>query len=231
MTYVAQGGGSFIGLTDFRQVDATAQNPLGVVIEAADPYWGGAEFAYMKANGVIAIGNLVVWDNLWQATACPNTANLGRAVGVALSALVAGQFAWVQLGGQAIVSATASVAAGTIFGLTGAGTVGASTAGKEINNAVSALASATTVVKATGQTINGSAQLLVPNTEGWFVGIAVTGAGIPGGTTVLAIAKDNRSVTMSANATATAAGVAVTGTYTGFIAATINRPFAQGQIV
>ena len=63
------------------------------------------------------------------------------------------------------------------------------------------------------------------------VGVAVTGTGIPASTTITAIDPDNRTVTMSANATATGS-VSVTGTYNDatifYNVVTVNRPGAQG---
>ena len=59
--------------------------------------------------------------------------------------------------------------------------------------------------------------------------MALSGTRIAGGTTITAISDDMRSVTMSANATASGS-VSVTGTYTGFIKAQISRPFVQGQV-
>ena len=77
--------------------------------------------------------------------------------------------------------------------------------------------------------MSGSAVVVVPNSEGWFVGITVSGAGIPGATTISSITPDGRTVTLSANATASGV-VSLTGTYTGFIIAQINNPFVQGAI-
>lgn len=211
----------------FTKNTVQADIPLGTIVQASDPFFGVGEFIYLKAAGTITRGNLVVWDLSNFATACPNTPNMARSVGVALDTLASGDYAWFQISGQAIVSTTASVAAGTSFGITGAGTVGAITAGKQILNAVSAAPGTTTAVK-TAQTVNGSPIIKVNNTNGWFPGITLTGTGVSG--TVTSIAADGLSVVASANASATNAGVSVTGTYTGFIQASIDRPFAQGAI-
>lgn len=50
------------------------------------------------------------------------------------------------------------------------------------------------------------------NTAGWLPGMTIAGAGITAGTTILAIASNGLSLFMSAPATATATGVALTVT-------------------
>jgi hypothetical protein len=208
--------------------DTTQRVPLGTLISAADPFWGGAEFVYGQATGTISAFNLCSYQGAQQFTALANTANTGRSVAVALAALTVGQFGWFYVyGAQVPVTVTASVAAGTTFGITGAGTAGANTAGKQILNAVSSAPSSTTVVKANVQTTNGSAILVTQGYDGWFPGVALSGTGISG--TVLSVSPDGRTVTASANATATGS-ISATGTYTGFILAEINRPLAQGAI-
>jgi len=65
------------------------------------------------------------------------------------------------------------------------------------------------IKQTTGDTTNASDQLInLANTTGISAGMSIQGAGIPAGTTVLSIV--GTTVTMSANATATAAGVTVT---------------------
>jgi len=213
-----------------RVVDTTQNHILGAKLFGVDSYWGGATFMYGKAGGTIAQGNLCSWDKDFTVTATANTANTGAPCAVAISPMTTGQYGWFGVAGQFPVSATASVAAGVTFGLTGAGTVGAVTNGKQILSAVSVLASTGTVVKAGCSTITGSAvlRMSVP-ADGWFYGMALSGTGIAGGATIAGISDDLRTVTMSANATATGS-VSVTGTYTGFIKASINFPFVQGQV-
>lgn len=214
----------------FNDPDATQRHTLGRQIDGVDPYWGGATFIYLKAGEAIAQGAPCIWDKDFIATNVQNTANTGRSVAVAIYPMASGDYGWFCVAGEVPVAVTASVAAGTTFGLTGAGTVGAVTNGKQILNAVSVLASTGTVTKANTTTQSGSAvlRLSVP-ADGWFYGMALSGTGIAGGATVAGISEDGRTVTMSANATASGS-VTVTGTYTGFIKAQIVRPFVQGQV-
>lgn len=60
----------------------------------------------------------------------------------------------------------------------------------------------------TGSTTSGSNSVPVSSTAGIAVGMSISGAGIPGGTTVTAVGSG--TLTLSANATATATGVALT---------------------
>jgi hypothetical protein len=50
------------------------------------------------------------------------------------------------------------------------------------------------------------------NTAGWKLGMSISGAGIPGSTTILAVSADGLQVFLSANATASATAVALTVT-------------------
>lgn len=213
-----------------RDPDSTQAFTLGGELSGVDPYWGGGTFTYLKAGESIAQGAPCIWDKDFIATKVPNTANTGRSVAVAIYPMASGDYGWFCVAGEVPVAVTASVAAGTTFGLTGAGTVGAVTSGKQILSAVSVLASTGTVTKANTTTHSGSAvlRLSVP-ADGLFYGMALSGTGIAGGATVAGISEDGCTVTMSANATASGS-VTVTGTYTGFIKAQIARPFVQGQV-
>lgn len=217
--------------------DSVQRMENGLILSASDPFWGTGEFMYVKASGGCSQFGLVALlpvynatTMLWEMTVadCPSTANLGQSVGVSMSAMVAGQWGWVCIGGTVPVAASASVAAGTTFGIGTAGKVGANSAGKQILNARAAAPSATTVVR-TGVGDSGSKIVKLNSADGFFVGAAVSGTGIAGGATVAAIDPDNRTITLSAANTAQVNG-SVTATYTGFEVVHINRPFAQGAI-
>lgn len=208
--------------------DTTQRHILGSIVGADDPAFGGGEYIYLLANATITVGQLVVWDGSFNATVAPNTANTGRGVAVAVGggAYAAGQYGWFQITGLAPIKATASVAAGTTFGIdaTTGGQVTANSAGRQVLNAVSAQPSTYATTKL-ATTVNGSPLLRVNNADGWFVGITLSGTGISG--TVTGISSDGRTLTMSANATASGS-ITATGTITGFIIGEIDRPFLQG---
>lgn len=226
--------------------------PNGCIVPGYDNYWGGVEFQYVQAQTTIApwtpctiLPALVGGRFQFVASAVANTANQSRPLGIAIAAMAAGQYGWVAVSGLVPVLSTASVAANTSLGITGAGTLGASSAGKEIENLIGVLPATTTVVKNNATLVSGSPiiQFTGNNTiDGLFIGCALSGTGIPANAVVQSIDPDGRRVTMSTgpgvagatlNATASG-GVAITGTYndgTNFYnIVQLNRPFCQGRI-
>lgn len=231
---------------NFFQPDSTQRHPLGAAIEFVDPYWGGGQAVYLGvAPGTsFLVGTSVYADPSNNAVALPNAANQGFPVLFSLNNVQANasatQYSWFLASGTAPVLSTASVAAGAPIGITGVGTLGANSAGKQIVNARVELPATNTVVKANVQTTNNSPLLRVSNSDGWFVGMALSGTGIPASTVVGAISPDGRTVTMFQTGTttvqnATATGsVSVTGTYNDgtrfWNVLDFNAPFAQGAI-
>lgn len=218
--------------------DSTQRHVAGLKLDAIDPYWGYGEFVYGKAKATIAKGNLCRLDNNFFADLVPNTANLGIPVYVAMApAMVSGNWGWFMKAGQAVMAATATVAADVAIGLTGAGTVGAVTAGKQILGARNFLPQTTTKVLTNVVTVNANPVIVTSGYDGWFVGMALSGTGIAAASIVAVLYSDGRSVGVgtvvgtlaAAQITATGA-VSVTGTYTGFTVAMIESPLAQGQI-
>jgi hypothetical protein len=218
-------------------IDTVQKDQLGTVVEAVDPYFGFAEFIYVQfpASAAITIGQVVGMSGVgplaFSAAVLPNTANTGRLLAVASNAVASNpaiQYGWVQLSGHAVLKAVASVAALAAIGIdaTTGGSVNANSAGRQILPGMSVAPSTTTVVKQ-ANTTNGSPIIRVSDAAGWVPGLAITGTGVSG--TILSIDADNRSVTLSANATGTAS-TAVTATYTGFIIAQICRSTVQGAI-
>lgn len=210
--------------------DTTQRFPLGTVINAVDPVFGFGEFIYGQCGATpIGVGRLSYFaSNTYIASDVPNTANLGRALMVSAAAMAANTYGFFQISGLAPWSCTASVAAGTSFGITAAGQVGANAAGKQILNAQVVQPSTYAPTK-TVQTVTGSPVVSMGDVSGLFVGLPISGAGIPGGTTISAINPNQNQITMSANATATGS-VTGTFTHTGFLLVYFQRAFAQGAI-
>lgn len=220
--------------------DTVERHAPGLTLVAQDNYWGAGEFVYVRAAGSIRQGGLVVLTPTlvsnryrWDATEVPNTANLGRPVYVAMTPMTTGQFGWVQNMGIVPVNCNASIAADTTFGIVAAGQGGANSAGKQILNARIIAPATTTVAKNNCTANSGTTRLFVPNTDGWFVGVYLSGTGIAAGTTVSDIDPSGNIVTLSA-ATAAAVAGTVTATYNNatvfYNVAHINRPLAQGAI-
>ena len=114
----------------FGLPDTTRRHKTGLVIQAVDPYWGGAELVYCYASASIRQGGLVTIlptiqsDSVrFEATEVGNTANLGSPLGVAMTSATVGQYIWAMVYGVIPVNCNASVAANTTFGIAAAGSL------------------------------------------------------------------------------------------------------------
>ena len=220
--------------------DSVQRHPTGLLNLFVDSYWGGAELLYVQAGGTIAQNALVVvtpalsgGQYIYTATQAPNTANLGKALQIAMTSMTTGQWGWVMVSGVAPINSTASVAADTAFGITAAGQIGAISSGKQVLGG-RIVAPATTTVAINGVANNNSTMLyLNKSADGWFPGVYLSGTGIAAGTTVVDIDPSGLIVTLSAATTAAVNGT-VTPTYNNatifYNVAHINTPIAQGQI-
>lgn len=220
--------------------DTTQRHPTGLLNIFLDTYWGGMELLYVQAGGTIPQNGLCVvtpalsgGQYVYTATAVPNTANLGKALQIALTSMTTGQWGWVMVSGVAPVNCNASVATDTAFGIAAAGQGGAQTAGKQVLGG-RIVAPATTTVAINGVANNNSSILYLNKTaDGWFAGVYLSGTGIAAGATVVDIDPSGLVVTMSAPTTAAVNG-AVTATYNNgtvyYNIAHINTPIAQGAI-
>lgn len=238
------------GLVGYPQIqlegismDATAQVPTGTIANAVDPWWGGGEFIYAQASGaVLAMQACVLTASFdstnkrWQykATAVPNTANTGKSLCVSQCAVTDTYFSWFMLSGLTPVNCNASVAADTACGVAAAGQLGAIGNGKQIVNARVVAAASTTVAKAGCTGASGSAFVDVPDTDGWFPGVYISGTGIAAGAYVVSIDPGGRRVKLSGNNTASVNGT-LTATYNNatiyYNVLHMDRAFVQGQIV
>lgn len=213
--------------------------PVGTIIQCVDPYFGPLELIRLSVatSTAVPVGAAAIWTSAYAYTACPDTANLGCPVAFSLNSVASNatyvQYAWFVISGLYPVKSTAAVSADTKFGITGAGTVGGVTNGKQIVNSIIRVASTNTVAK-TCYVRNGKTTLISPSgTAGWFVGAYLSGTGIQATTTVSAIDPDGITVTLSLAANATGTN-SITATYNNssvyFNVAQMDRPFAQGQV-
>ena len=228
-------------IANYGVADLTTEKiRIGTIINAVDSYWGGAELMYVQypLSQAVKVGAIMCFDlaTPFVASLVANTTLLGKSVGFALNAVASSataQFGWIVIAGQSPVWCSASVAANTAFGIVAAGQGGALAAGKQINGARVTVAATTTVVKAGTNTLSGSANIQVPNADGWFVGTAISGTGIAAASVVSGIANDGRTITLNNAATATGS-VSATGTYNDatnyWNIAVFDRPQAQGPI-
>lgn len=220
--------------------------PVGTIANFVDPYWGGIEAIRLSipVATAVRVGSISTLTAAGSYVAVPNTVQLGQSLALCMSDVPSNatlvQYAWFAIAGRFPVLSGASVAADTAVGITAAGSAGAVAAGKQILNSRVQVAATTTVVK-TAQTQSGTPYLRVSNSDGWFVGLAITGTGIPATTSIGAIDASGTVITMvdtgtttTDNATATGS-VSVTATYNDgtrfWNTLTFDRPTAQGQIV
>lgn len=221
---------------DWFVPDTTQRQPLGETVTAVDPFWGTGKFVYIKSNDAILKGSLVIWDETYQGVLLPNTANQGFPFGVAMAPIPSGSFGWLQTEGRVVYKTNATVAADAAIGIGAAGIAGTNTAGKQLLNVRNRVA-ATGTLTVSALTTNGLGVLLCQKGyDGFFLGAALSGTGIPASTVVAGLDPDGRRIYMGSaigtfDKTATATGqVTVTGTYTGFGSGIINNPIAQGAI-
>lgn len=97
-----------LGIQPIGANSTTQNHPLGTIIRAYDSTLGGGEFIYLLGVASTVVGNTVNYNaTTFQTTLTPNTANNSDPVAVAMSANVAAQFGWYQIGGLATVKKTA----------------------------------------------------------------------------------------------------------------------------
>lgn len=97
-----------LGIQPIALNSATQNHPLGTIIRANDPTFGQGEFVYLLGVASTVVGNVVTYSaTTYQTTLSPNTVNNVNPLAVAMSANVAAQFGWYQIGGLAVVKKTA----------------------------------------------------------------------------------------------------------------------------
>ena len=225
-------------LLNFQAADDVQKHMLGTRFDAVDGDYntnvnvgngGYCELAYVRGTAAFTVGRLVHVDKDFNILDVPVTGNTGRPVFVVVSPFTAAaNFGYVGRVGTYPVQYSVAATAGAVF----AGAAGQATptaaGGRQILNAVCLLGSAAAFTRPI-KTSAGLPNITVNDTAGVYPGQAISGTGIPGGTTVLAVDADARILRLSANATA-AGSVTATFTNTGFGFVNIGHPFVQGQI-
>ena len=143
------------GLAGWQDIAATStvqNHDLGTIVQAVDPSYGWGEFMYMKGLASTAVGDVCAIDQAGGVTTRVITTTRGP-VGVAMSANVASQYGWYQIGGAALPAAAAAVAVGAPLFAT-------ATAGA-IDDAVTAAAKIDGAVATTAATVAGAGVMVV----------------------------------------------------------------------
>jgi hypothetical protein len=211
-------------------VPSTDQNwPLGQMYNANDPGFGFGEFVYGKAAAAMGVGRCVYLTDLFVATDLPNTANTGTPVLFSAANMAINTYGWFRRAGMGPVAVNATVAAGVAIGVAAAGLLGTNAAGKQLLGARVLQSQLYAPTIANCQTQNGSKIIYGAGFPKVFVGLAVTGTGIPGSSTVTWVDPGGTSISLNNAATATGAAT-LTFTWTGFSLIYTDGAFIQGAI-
>jgi hypothetical protein len=213
----------------------TASSPplmrAGTRVRAYDGVYGMAEFVLAYGVASLAIGDVVRFGAGWATTR--TVAATRGSLGVSMSANTdTAALSWFCIFGQVPGTVathtvdTPSYLTATAGSVSSTDAAGGAIAGMSTTLAASGTVGTKTVNTSTAATNPwGSARMLVvPDTDGLYVGMAVTGTGIAGGSTIVAISQggvmlgpvgtvptnSQNVVLLSADMTATAA---VTGTF------------------
>lgn len=138
---------NLVGAQPIADTSTVQNHPLGTIVRAVDPTYGEGEFIYLTGVASTAVGSVVTYNS---ATGATTLAAVGGAkplpLAIAMSANVASQYGWYQIGGNAVVkkTCTISLAAGAAVGVLTTGLIAGTGSGKEVQGAaVAAVASAT----------------------------------------------------------------------------------------
>ncbi len=142
-----------IGGQAFATTETTQSHQLGMVVRGFDSTFGVGEFIYLKGVASTAVGSIVSYNtSTFTTVLCPVGNNRSRPVAFAMSANVANQFGWYQIGGVAVARKTCTICLVTsgVVGVLTIGLVAGSGSGKELRGAIvaataSAAAGRTTV--------------------------------------------------------------------------------------
>lgn len=130
------------------ETSTTQKEKLGRVVQAVDPTYGVGEFIYLTGVASTVLGSIVNYDADWVTALHSSALDKPRPLAVAMSANVADQYGWYQIGGQAVVSKSAalSLAAGDAIGASSGAAVVVATGSILNGMCVAAIASAATGV-------------------------------------------------------------------------------------
>jgi len=215
---------------DWFAPDTEKRHPLGFQCDAVDPFWGGGRFMYVKSNDAILKGSIVTWDEQYTGVLLPSAVTQGFSWGVSMAPAAAGTYCWIQLSGRAVYKTNATVAADGVMAIAAAGILGGTATGKQVVGIRNRKAATGTETVTAGTKTGSNVLKCVNGYDGLFLGMALSGTGIPASTVVAKLLPDGLTVLMgtsigTADKLATADGsITVTGTYTGYGSGVINHP-------
>ena len=149
---------AMVGWQPIADTSTTKNHPLGTIVSATDPTYGGGEFIYLLGVASTTIGNVVTYDpGTYLTTLSAVGGSIARPVAIAMSANVASQYGWYQISGVAVCKkqCTVSLAAGAAVGVLSTGLIAGTASLKEIfGAAVATVASAKAGVVSVAVMIN-----------------------------------------------------------------------------
>jgi hypothetical protein len=121
MAYIIQE--PIAGSQPIADTSTTQKHPLGTIVTAVDPTYGGGEFIYLQGVASTVVGSWVTY-NQDDNTTTLLAANAIGPVAVSMSINVASQYGWYQIGGKAIGKALAAFADnGNVYATATAGSI------------------------------------------------------------------------------------------------------------
>ena len=104
MSYIIRNG--LVGAQQIAETSTVKKHPLGTIVVADDPTYGEGVFIYLLGLAATVVGSWVTYDQDDNSTTLLAPNAIGP-VAVAMSANVANQYGWYQIGGKAIGLAAA----------------------------------------------------------------------------------------------------------------------------
>lgn len=142
-----------LGAQNIADTSTTANHPVGTIVKAVDPTYGEGEFIYLKGCASTVVGSVVNYNGITYLTALGYIGeNVAGPMAFAMSANIASQWGWYQIGGYAIASKSCAVsfAAGAKVAVsTSTGLAVATISGNEIEGAVVATVASATAGRTT----------------------------------------------------------------------------------
>jgi len=141
-----------LGWQPIAETSTTQKHPLGSIVQAKHLTYGQGEFIYLKGVGSTSVGALVTYNVSYQTALGTSAVGVSNPFAVAMSANVANQYGWYQIGGLAIGSTAGSVSfAATAPFAVASGEMIAATTTNRLAGAVVAVANPSTTTLLTVQ--------------------------------------------------------------------------------
>ena len=143
-----------LGIQPIAQAAATGtvNHPLGFIVDAYDPTYGGGKFIYLYGVASNTVGSLVTYNQLTGITVlAANTANQARPLAVSMNANTSATTgSWYQISGAAVIKKTATKVSPNVqmyLSATAGRVMATAASGKQLLNSISV--NAATVLSAT----------------------------------------------------------------------------------